>query len=133
MRSSRPATPCSPRRRSPLALTDELIAPDAARLVQRVAHEAEQPELAWTFARTHLDALLAKVPDISVNRYVPTIFEGFDDAARASELETFAKQNLPPVVGNAVAQAADNIRFQAEFKARVLPEIDAWWQAHLRR
>ena len=33
----------------------------------------------------------------------------------------------------AVAKAADNIRFQAEFKARVLPEIDAWWQARVRR
>ena len=116
-----------------LALGSELIAPDASRLVQRVAHEGEHPDLAWSFAREHLDALLAKVPDIAVNRYVPGIFEGFDDAARAEDLEVFAHKNLPPVVESAVAKAADNIRFQAELKARVLPEIDAWWQARVRR
>jgi len=27
-----------------------------------------------------------------------------------------------------VAKAADDIRFQAEFKQRALPEIDAWWK-----
>jgi len=116
-----------------LALGTELIAPDASRLVQRVAHDGEHPDLAWSFARVHLDALLAKVSDVAMNRYVPGIFEGFDDAARADELEDFARKNLPPVVESAVAKAADNIRFQAELKTRVLPEIDAWWQARIRR
>jgi len=116
-----------------LALTDELIAQDAARLVQRVAQDGEQPLLAWNFAREHLDALLAKLSDHAANRYVPQIFEAFDTAARADELETFAQKNLPPVAASSVAQSADNIRFQTEFKARVLPEIDAWWQARVRR
>jgi len=116
-----------------LSLTDELIAPDAARLVQRVAHDGEQPALAWDFAREHLEALFAKLPDMAANHYVPGIFEGFDEAARADELETFARRNLPPVAGTAVARAAENIRFQAEFKARVLPQIDTWWQARVRR
>ncbi|MEP6672766.1 MAG: M1 family metallopeptidase [Chthoniobacter sp.] len=116
-----------------LALTDELIAQDATRLVQRVAHDGEQPQLAWDFARAHLDTLLAKLSDHAANRYVPQIFEAFDDATRADELEAFAQKNLPAVAATSVAQSADNIRFQAEFKARVLPEIDAWWQARVRR
>ncbi|EDY17097.1 Peptidase M1 membrane alanine aminopeptidase [Chthoniobacter flavus Ellin428] len=116
-----------------LSLTDELIAPDAARLVQRVAHDGEQPQLAWDFARAHLDALLAKVPAISANHFVPNIFEAFDDSAHADELEAFAKTNLPPVTAPAVAQAADDIRFQATFKARALPQIDTWWQAKVQR
>jgi hypothetical protein len=73
------------------------------------------------------------LPDFAANHYVPGIFEGFDDAAHADELENFAKKNLPPVAGDAVARAADNIRFHAELKARVLPEIDAWWKARLLR
>lgn len=116
-----------------LSLTDELIAHDAARLVTRVAHEGQQPELAWTFARQHLDALLAKLPSIAANEYVPRLFEAFDDASRADELEAFAKKNLPPDVAVEVAKSADNIRFQAEFRERVLPQIDAWWQARLGR
>ena len=81
----------------------------------------------------HLDALLAKLPSLAANHYVPGLFEAFDDAARADELEDFAKKNLPPNVQSAVAKSADNIRFQAEFKARVLPQIDAWWQARVGR
>jgi hypothetical protein len=98
-----------------------------------VAHEGEQPELAWDFARAHLDALLAKLPALAANSYVPGIFGAFDDAARADELEAFAQKNLPPTVGPSVAKTVDNIRFEAEFKARALPQIDAWWQARLRR
>jgi aminopeptidase N len=116
-----------------LSLTTELIAPEAARIVQRVAHDGEHPDLAWDFARKHLDALFAKLPEIAANHYVPGIFEGFDDAAHADELEAFARQNLPPLANSAVAKAADNIRFRAEFKARALPQIDAWWQARIRR
>jgi aminopeptidase N len=116
-----------------LALTDELIAPDAANLVHRVAHDGDQPELAWAFARQNLDKLLAKVSAMGANRYVPGIFDAFDDAARAGELEAYAKKNLPPSVSTAVAKTADNIRFQAGFKTRALPQIDAWWQARVQR
>jgi aminopeptidase N len=116
-----------------LSLTDELIPHDAARLVHSVAHEGEQPDLAWSFCRAHLDALLAKLPAIATNHYVPGIFGAFDDTARADELEAYAQKNLPPAVGPSVAKSADNIRFQAEFKARALPQIDAWWQARARR
>ncbi len=116
-----------------LSLTDELIAPDAANLVHRVAHEGDQPELAWAFTQKNLDALLGKVSAMGANRYVPGLFEAFDDAARADELEAYAKKNLPPSVSIAVAKSADNIRFQAEFKARALPQIDAWWQARVQR
>ncbi len=116
-----------------LALTDELIPHEAARLVARVAHDGEHPELAWNFARQHLDALLAKLPTLAANNYVPGLFEAFDDPTRADGLEAFAKTNLPPAVGTAVAKAADNIRFQAEFKARARPQIDAWWQARVGR
>jgi aminopeptidase N len=116
-----------------LALSDELIPHEAARLVARVAHEGEQPELAWNFARSNLDVLLAKLPTLAANSYIPGLFEAFDNAARADELEAFARKNLPPAVATAVAKAADNIRFQAEFKARALPQIDAWWQARVGR
>ena len=111
-----------------MALTNELVAPEAARIVGRVSYDGEHPELAWNFAREHLETLLEKLPAISVNDYVPGIFRGFTDAARADELEAFAKANLPPAVGRSVAKTADEIRFQADFKQRALPEIDAWWK-----
>jgi aminopeptidase N len=109
-----------------LAITDELLPNDATALVGRVAHSGEHPELAWGFAQQNLDALLSKLASIRANDYVPGIMRAFADAARADELERFASRNLPPQAGVSVAKAADDIRFKAELKARVLPETDAW-------
>ncbi len=113
-----------------LALADELPPHDAARLVTRVAQEGAQPALAWDFTQRHLDALLATQSLHGANDYVPAIFRAFLDAARADELEMFAKKNLPPAAGPAVAKAADEIRFKADLKKRVVPGIDAWCEKH---
>ena len=119
-------TPDLARKTLALALGDELPPKESARLVGRVASEAELPEMAWEFARTHLDALLARLPAFSANDYVPGIFRAFSDAARADELEAFAKASLPPAVAAQVAKAADEIRFKAALKARLPADVDAW-------
>ncbi len=109
-----------------LSLTDELVPAQAAGLVTRVAQEREFTGLAWEFAKEHLDRLLAKVTALGVNEFVPGIFRGFRDASRADELEAFAKSKLPPDASPSVAKAVDDIRFGAELRARILPEIEAW-------
>jgi aminopeptidase N len=109
-----------------LSLTDELIPTEAAFLVHRVARADEHPDLAWTFAREHLDALHAKLAALAINEYVPELFTSFHETARADELETFAREKLPPATAPSVAKAADEIRFKAELKARILPQIEAW-------
>lgn len=115
-----------------LALTDELIPAAAARLVQTVADDETQTDTAWRFAREHLPALLAKVSSsLGSNAYVPNIFRNFADASRAEELEKFAVKNLPAAVAPNVAKAADEIRFNAEFASRNLPEIDAWCEKQM--
>ena len=114
-----------------LALTGELVPQAATHLVVAVGHDGEHAERAWAFAKPNLDALFAKLSSIKSNGYVPHIFDAFTDAARADELETFAKANLPADSQYEVAKGADEIRFHAEFKARALPEIDAWCRAHV--
>lgn len=109
-----------------LSLTDDLAPAQAAGLVTRVAQEGEYTALAWHFAKEHLDKLLSKVTALGMNEFVPGIFRGFRDAARADELEAFAKSKLPPGATTSVAKAADDIRFQAELRARILPEIKQW-------
>ncbi len=109
-----------------ISLTDELPPPQATRLVQNVASRSEQPALAWDFTRRNLDALLAKLTSIGADHYVPNLLRNFCDMERADELERFAKSNLPPEAGYAVAKSADEIRFKADFKTRTLPELDAW-------
>ena len=113
-----------------IALTDELPPQQAARYVHRVAGGSEQPEMAWEFARKNIDALLAKLSAFGGNDYTADLFANFSDEARAEELETWSKKNLPPAAGPSTAKAADAIRFKASLKARLLPEIDAWCRAH---
>jgi aminopeptidase N len=112
-----------------LSLTDELVPEHATWLVRQVSGDGEQPELALEFAKANLKVLLAKVGALNANSYVPGLFRGFTDEARAGELETFAKANLPPEAGYQVAKAADEIRFKASLKKRLLPDIDAWSRA----
>ena len=114
-----------------LALTDELIPEDATRLVHQVGDQGEQPALALEFARTNLDVLLAKVGALNANSYVPGLFRPFAEAARAEELEAFARAKLPPEAAYQVAKAAEEIRFKAALKKRLLPDIDAWCRAQL--
>ena len=115
-----------------LSLTLELPPRDATRLVSRVADAGEHPEAAWTFAREHRDALFAKLTAHQANEYVPDLFTALPATeGRAVELEKWAAKNLPPGAGPRVAKAADEIRFQAEFRKRVLGEIEAWYAAKL--
>jgi aminopeptidase N len=115
-----------------ISLTDELPPQQAARLVHLVAEDSEQPELAWEFAKQHIDALFAKLSSIRANDYVPGIFDKFSDAPRAAELESWSAKNLPPDAAPMTAKAADAIRFKASIKDGILREIDAWCRAHPR-
>jgi aminopeptidase N len=114
-----------------LALTDELVPAEAARLVQRVASADEHPDLAWAFAKEHADALHAKLSSLHINDYIPDLFQVFHDPARAEELEKYARTKLPPDTAKNVAEAVDEIRFKAELKAKILPAIAKWTAAHL--
>ncbi len=117
-----------------LSLTPELPPRDATRLVSRVADAGRQPEAAWAFAAKNLDALHAKLTAHQANEFVPQLFTTLPASdARAVELETWAAKNLPPGAGPSVAKAADEIRFQAAFRKRVLPEIEAWSAGKPRR
>ena len=110
-----------------LSLTPELPPHDAAHLVARVATAGEHSAAAWAFAQKNLAALLAKLTAHQANEYVPGLFTALPATAdRAAELEKWAAKNLPPGAAPSVAKAADEIRFQAEFRWRVLPDIQAW-------
>jgi aminopeptidase N len=111
-----------------IALTEELPTSRALYLVLKVARHSEHPELAWQFAKTHMKELLAKSDALGANRYAPSLFTFFSDAARIEEIKTYGKKNLPPGSASekAVAQAVDEIGFRAEFKARLIPQLSAW-------
>jgi hypothetical protein len=70
--------------------------------------------------------LLAKTDALAANNYVPGLFTFFSDAARISELERYAKSNLPPTAAKAVAKSIDEVGFRAEIKPRLATQIASW-------
>lgn len=109
-----------------ISLGDELPTSRAIYLVAKVARQSDRPELAWNFAKTHLKQLLAKADALESNRYVPALFSFFSDPTRISELETYAKSNLPRSAAKNIEKAIDEIGFRAEFKSRLALQIATW-------
>jgi hypothetical protein len=109
-----------------ISLGDELPTSRAIYLVAKVARQSEHPEVAWQFAKAHMKQLLAKADALAANSYAPGLFTFFSDAARISELERYAKSNLPQTAVKDVAKAIDEVGFRAEFKPRLLAQIAAW-------
>ncbi len=109
-----------------ISLGDELPTSRAIFVVAKVARESERPDVAWQFAKAHMKQLLAKTDALAANSYAPGLFTFFSDAARISELEAYAKSDLPPTAAKDVAKAIDEVGFRAEFKARVSTQIAAW-------
>jgi aminopeptidase N len=109
-----------------ISLGDELPTSRAIYLVARVARQSEHPEVAWQFAKAHMKQLLAKADALGANSYAPGLFTFFSDAARISELERYAKSDLPHIAAREIAKAIDEIGFRAKFKPRVATQIANW-------
>jgi aminopeptidase N len=109
-----------------IALGNEVPTSRAIYLVAKVARQSERPEVVWQFAKAHMKQLLAKADALAVNSYAPSLFTFFSDAERISELEGYAKSDLPPAATKAVAKATDEIGFRAEFKRRLATQMAAW-------
>ncbi len=108
-----------------IALTDELPTSRAVFLVSRVARESGHPDIAWEFARANMKALRAKTDAAGANRYAPSLFTFFSDDSRATQLKTYAKNNLSSASTPEVAKVVDEIQFRAEFKKRLVRQLTA--------
>ena len=115
-----------------LALTDELPTSRAALLLPFVARQGEHPELVWEFAQENMKALLAKQDALGVNGFAAGLFPFFSALKDAETLERYAKTNLPAEARKAVAKAIDEIGFRAEFKQRLVPQLNAWMEQGAR-
>jgi aminopeptidase N len=116
----------------PIALTDELSTSRAAFLLPFVARYGEHPGLVWEYAREHMKELLAKQDALGINSFAAGLFAFFSEPKDAETLEKYARTNLPEAAGKSVAKAVDEIGFRAEFKQRLLPQLNAWMAQGVR-
>jgi len=109
-----------------ISLTDELPTSRALHNVGKVARYSGHPDLAWEFAKANMKALLEKTDALGANTFAPSLFVFFSEKARADELKTYAKSNLPATSAKEVAKAVDEVEFRAEFKQRIVPQLNSW-------
>ncbi len=109
-----------------ISLTDELPTSRALHNVGKVARYSGHPDLAWDFAKANMKGLLEKTDALGANTFAPSLFVFFSEKARADELKTYAKSNLPATSAKEVAKAVDEVEFRAEFKQRLAPQLSSW-------
>jgi aminopeptidase N len=109
-----------------ISLTDELPTSRALHNVGKVARYSGHPDLAWDFAKANMKGLLEKTDALGANTFAPSLFVFFSEKARADELKTYAKSNLPATSAKEVAKAVDEVEFRAEFKQRLMPQLSSW-------
>jgi aminopeptidase N len=109
-----------------ISLADETVPQEAANLVAQVAANGEHTELAWDFAKRHAKQLLAKVDAFSRNDYLSSILDSSNDPDQGREMLDYVKAEVSEEALARAQQTADQIRFRAAFKQRVVPEIDRW-------
>ncbi|MBU6429081.1 MAG: M1 family metallopeptidase, partial [Cyanobacteria bacterium REEB65] len=108
-----------------ISLTDELDPTLATRLVLQVG-AAENRDMTVGFALEHLDALLSKCDTLMKHRFLGHLYEAYADEAKAKELEEIARRVLPEDAWPEVEKSADQVRFQAEAKRRLLHDVESW-------
>lgn len=108
-----------------LSLTDEFSPLIALRFPSAVAKP--HPELSWTFVTEHVDDYLARLSAFQRNGFFGGVAGASSVAARADELEAFARKRLPAEAYEASHEAAELIRFRARRRELLLPQIQAVW------
>jgi aminopeptidase N len=109
-----------------ISLTDELPTSRALHLVGEVARYSGRPDLAWDFAKANMKPLLEKTDAVGANSFTPSLFVFFSEKSRADELKAYAASNLPATSAKEVAKAVDEVEFRAEFKKRLVPQLNGW-------
>lgn len=111
--------------RETLALTLDrtLPAPVVTAIPGRVA--LEHPQMVWDFAKLRHKEILARLNSLQLNDYFGEVVAGSVDVRTADDLEKWGAEHLPAGARTSLERSADEIRFNARMKARLLPQLEA--------
>jgi aminopeptidase N len=109
-----------------LTLGEELPNTLVGQVIGAVASSGEHPELALDFVLKNFAALTARQGPHFRTHFVSNLMRNFSDRARAAQLAAFKPVHETSGARIAARQAMEAIRFDADFKERVLPAIDGW-------
>ena len=129
-RLARALDPALAQRALALSLTDEPDKTTAPSMVTSVGFE--HPAMALDFAIAHVDAINAVLEPDSRNSFIPRIAQESDDLSALAKLDGYAAAHIPATAQGEVVKARSSVRYSAQVKARVAPQVGAWLRAHPR-
>ena len=102
-----------------LLLTSELPSSVIGSMLNAMASDGGHAELAWAFVRKNFKSLADRQGSSFRNYFVPNLMKNFSDRNRADELASFSPMHTSSGAREAAREAEDDIRFDADLKARV--------------
>lgn len=112
-------------------MTDGMTPAEVLEAFERIAVEAEHADIAWDYAKQHLDQLLTGWTSLCRNQFLPSIALGFGDDQHADELVRLTREKLPPEAIPDAENAANLIRVRAQLKTNELPAVNAYVQQRM--
>ncbi len=109
-----------------LMLGGEMPSSVIGSMLNAMASDGGHTELTWAFVRRNFKTLADRQGSSFRNYFVPNLMKNFSDRAQANELANFAPMQASDSAREAAKEAEDDIRFDADLKARALPAIDEW-------
>jgi aminopeptidase N len=107
-----------------IALTDELPMTLRSNLITWVAWWGEHPELALAFLDAHFAQLSVTLGPTFQDYFVPDFMSNFTDLGHTVWLERFAAPNQSSGARIASSRAEESIAANADFCARLLPDLN---------
>jgi len=107
-----------------LAVSDAVPPQYAPGLVQGVA--GEHPDLAWRFYTANLERVNRGLDPLRRNEFGASVASASSSPERIAELQAFAERNIAEGSRRAVDQAVSAMRYNAEVRERIRPEVDRW-------
>jgi len=117
-----------------LAISPELVATPEIRLqiLTTIAADTDYGPLAAAYFAEHEAALMTDVGNEERGFVVARFFQQMDDPGAADALLAYAKSHLPTQRMSRINRLVARMRSAAAFRARAIPQIDAW-VAHVQK
>ena len=112
------------------ALEGNLSASDAVNLAYYSAQLSFNPEIVWSFLKSHRAEMLRIMPLSEQSNFVDYIAQKLSDPKDAEEVREFARIALPPAAQAKIEETAQKILHWSSLKDRVIPNMAGWIKAN---
>jgi aminopeptidase N len=111
-----------------IALTSEVAVTTRPGIIDSVADE--YPDAAFDFTLAHLALVDSWLEADSRTQYVPRLVSNSSDAGMIAKLNAFAAAHIPATARRDTQVSASSIAFNAQVRAKRLPDVDTWLAGH---